>query len=67
MQRGPLCYVPTGSIPTGRDVTPALTTVHVPLDEVGYQTLKAAIDHDWRPVEFTLDVVERASTPARTV
>lgn len=54
-------------IPTGRDITPALTTVRVPLEEVGYETLRAAIDDDWEPHPDTLrlDVLLRDSTPGR--
>lgn len=54
-------------IPTGRDVTPALTTVRVPLEEVGYQTLRAAIDETWEPHpdDLRLDVLLRGSTPPR--
>lgn len=55
-------------IPTSRDVTPSLTTVRVPLDEVGYQTLRAATVDEWTPgeAEFALEVVLRDSTPQRT-
>ncbi|MDQ7993495.1 MAG: LacI family DNA-binding transcriptional regulator [Propionicimonas sp.] len=51
--------------PTGRDVSPPLTTVHIPLEELGYQATRAAVDHDWRHVAagLELDVVLRASTP----
>jgi LacI family transcriptional regulator len=54
-------------IPTGRDVTPALSTVRVPLQEVGRQTLRAAVDPDWvpDPDALRLDVVLRESTPPR--
>ncbi len=52
-------------IPTGRDVTPALTTVRIPLEDVGYQALRAAVDADWAPAALPLDVVLRASTPPR--
>lgn len=54
-------------IPTGRDVTPALTTVRVPLEEVGYQALRAAVDADWQPGAATLplEVLLRDSTPPR--
>ncbi|MFK4789645.1 LacI family DNA-binding transcriptional regulator [Microbacterium sp. ZW T5_56] len=55
-------------IPTSSDVTPALTTVRVPLDEIGYQALHAAVTEDWSgpgdAVELT--VVARDSTPARS-
>ncbi|WP_298742108.1 LacI family DNA-binding transcriptional regulator [uncultured Microbacterium sp.] len=54
-------------IPTGRDVTPALTTVRIPLEEVGYQALRAAIDAEWSPTraDLGLEVLLRASTPPR--
>lgn len=54
-------------IPTGRDVTPALTTVRIPLEEVGYQALHAATDAEWMPVpdSLRLEVLLRASTPPR--
>ena len=34
-------------IPTSRDVRPDLTTVHVPLEDLGYRALRAVIDPDW--------------------
>lgn len=54
-------------IPTGRDVTPALTTVRIPLEEVGYHALHAAIDAEWAPAhaDLALEVLLRASTPPR--
>lgn len=54
-------------IPTGRDVHPALTTVRVPLEQLGYQALHATIDDEWdadAPV-LPLEVLLRGSTPAR--
>ncbi|MFT4122432.1 MAG: LacI family DNA-binding transcriptional regulator [Microbacteriaceae bacterium] len=51
-------------IPTSRDVTPSLSTVRVPLDEVGYQALRAAVDADWRSAgPLALEAVLRESTP----
>ncbi|MCT9819815.1 LacI family transcriptional regulator [Microbacterium sp. W1N] len=50
-------------IPTSRDVTPALTTVNIPLEEVGYQALRAAVDPDWSPAPLPLQVLLRGSTP----
>ncbi len=48
-----------------RDVVPQLTTVHVPLEAMGYEALRAAIDPDWQPsmqgLEF--EVLLRDSTP----
>lgn len=54
-------------IPTGRDVTPALTTVRIPLDEVGYQAFHAATDAEWQPADdaLRLEVLLRESTPPR--
>jgi LacI family transcriptional regulator len=54
-------------IPTGRDVTPALTTVRIPLDEVGYQAFHAATDAEWQPTAdgIRLEVLVRESTPPR--
>jgi len=58
-----------GDTLTGRDVTPALTTVHVPLEQVGYQALRATVDPGWVPSEarIGLEVVLRASTPEVTL
>ncbi|MCK6079263.1 LacI family transcriptional regulator [Microbacterium sp. EYE_5] len=54
-------------IPTGRDVTPDLTTVRVPLEDVGYHAFRAATDADWQPHpdDLRLEVLLRASTPPR--
>jgi LacI family transcriptional regulator len=54
-------------IPTRRNVTPALTTVHVPLEDVGYESLRAAVDDAWQqdPDSIRLEVLLRASTPGR--
>lgn len=54
-------------IPTARDVTPALTTVRVPLEEIGRRALRLALDDaPERPAiaELQTEVVLRASTPA---
>ena len=52
-------------IPAGRDVTPGLTTVHVPLEDVGYLALRAAVDEEWDAGAGPLpvEVVLRDSTP----
>ena len=52
-------------IPAGRDVTPGLTTVNVPLDDVGYLALRAAVDEEWDADAgpLPLAVVLRDSTP----
>ncbi|MBD3940584.1 LacI family DNA-binding transcriptional regulator [Microbacterium sp. NEAU-LLC] len=54
-------------IATGRDIRPGLTTVHVPLEELGYRALHAATDPEWDATEppLPLEVVVRGSTPAR--
>ena len=50
-------------VPASSDVTPALTTVRVPLSEVGYQAFRATVDADWEQPPLPLEVVVRASTP----
>ncbi|MCR2783486.1 MULTISPECIES: LacI family DNA-binding transcriptional regulator [unclassified Microbacterium] len=52
-------------IPTSRDVTPALSTVAVPLADVGLETFRAATDPDWTPQPLRLEVRLRDSTPPR--
>ncbi|MBB6390892.1 LacI family DNA-binding transcriptional regulator [Microbacterium thalassium] len=54
-------------IATGRDIRPGLTTVHVPLEEVGYRALRAVLDEEWDASQppLALDVVVRGSTPVR--
>lgn len=54
-------------IPTGRDVTPALTTVRVPLRDLGYQALHATVDAAWDAdaAPLPLEVLLRDSTPKR--
>lgn len=54
-------------IPTGRDVTPPLTTVRIPLGEAGYQAFRAAVDDEWEQDEeaLRLEVLLRDSTPVR--
>ena len=53
-------------ISTARDVTPALTTVKVPVEEVGYRALQAATDPEWAPADdpVELTVLLRGSTPS---
>lgn len=48
-----------GAIPSA----PALTSVHIPLEEVGYQAVRAAIDSEWTPAPLRMEVHLRASTP----
>lgn len=54
-------------IPAGRDLTPALTTVHVPLQEIGHLAFRAATETNWPQAEaLHLDVLLRDSTPPIT-
>ncbi|PRB58274.1 LacI family DNA-binding transcriptional regulator [Microbacterium sp. MYb45] len=53
-------------VPAASDVSPALTTVRVPLTEVGYQAFRATVDADWEQSPLPVEVVVRASTPAIT-
>ncbi|MFB7250028.1 LacI family DNA-binding transcriptional regulator [Microbacterium sp. NPDC056234] len=50
-------------VPVSLDVTPPLTTVRVPLTEVGYQAFRATVDEDWTQTPLELEVVVRESTP----
>ncbi|WP_405374078.1 MULTISPECIES: LacI family DNA-binding transcriptional regulator [unclassified Microbacterium] len=54
-------------IPTGRDVTPALTTVRIPLEDVGLEAFRAATQPEWEPdkAALRLEVLLRESTPPR--
>ncbi|HMR48913.1 MAG TPA: LacI family DNA-binding transcriptional regulator [Arachnia sp.] len=54
-------------IPTGQDVTPALTTVRVPLGDVGHQAFLAATGEEWAQDDeaLRLEVRLRDSTPPR--
>jgi len=55
-------------IATGRDIRPGLTTVRVPLEDLGHRALRAAVDPEWDPAaepELPLEVVVRGSTPPR--
>lgn len=52
-------------IPTGRDVTPPLTTVRVPLAEVGYRALRTTVDGQVETSPLPLEVLLRESTPPR--
>ncbi len=54
-------------IATGRDVTPALTTVHVPLEELGYQSLRAAVDPDWTGDQAALGLTVQLRNSAPTM
>jgi LacI family transcriptional regulator len=54
-------------IATGRDIRPGLTTVRVPLEDLGYRALHAALEPEWDASEppLALEVVVRGSTPPR--
>ena len=54
-------------IATGRDIRPGLTTVRVPLEELGLRALHAAVEPDWDATEppLPLEVIVRGSTPPR--
>ncbi|MGW8483095.1 LacI family DNA-binding transcriptional regulator [Microbacterium sp. NPDC055903] len=50
-------------VPASVDVSPALTTVRVPLIDVGYQAFRATVDEEWVQGALPLEVVVRESTP----
>ncbi|MDR6868382.1 LacI family transcriptional regulator [Microbacterium resistens] len=50
-------------VPASLDMTPPLTSVRVPLTELGHQAFRATVDAEWTPEPLSLDVVLRASTP----
>lgn len=54
-------------IPFARDAAPGLTTVRVPLEELGYHAVRAVVEPEWdaaaRPLP--VEVVVRGSTPRR--
>lgn len=52
-------------VPASLDVTPPLTTVRVPLSDIGYQAFRATVDSEWEPTGLPLEVTVRASTPPR--
>ncbi|HWK78855.1 LacI family DNA-binding transcriptional regulator [Microbacterium sp.] len=52
-------------VPSSGDVTPQLTTVRVPLSDVGYQAFRATVDDDWTAEPLPLQIVVRDSTPGR--
>ncbi|WP_194420590.1 LacI family DNA-binding transcriptional regulator [Microbacterium abyssi] len=52
-------------VPSSVDVTPRLTTVRVPLSDVGYQAFRATVDDDWSAEPLLLQVIVRESTPGR--
>lgn len=55
-------------IATGRDIRPGLTTVRVPLEDLGLRALRAAVEPDWDAAEspLPLEVIVRGSTPPRS-
>ena len=54
-------------IATGRDIRPGLTTVRVPLEDLGLRALRAAVEDDWDASQpaLPLEVIVRGSTPPR--
>lgn len=50
-------------VPVSRDVTPQLTTVRVPLSDLGYQAFRATVDTQWEQQDAPLEVLVRDSTP----
>ncbi|UNK71400.1 LacI family DNA-binding transcriptional regulator [Microbacterium sp. H1-D42] len=53
-------------VPVSRDVTPQLTTVRVPLSDLGYQAFRATVDAEWEQPAMDLEVLVRESTPGLT-
>ena len=55
-------------IATGRDLRPGLTTVRVPLEDLGLRALRAAVETEWDAGEpaLALEVIVRGSTPPRS-
>jgi LacI family transcriptional regulator len=63
---GRLAIAGFGDIPVARDVTPALTTVHLPLADLGREAVELALGGTASArVERAAQVVLRASTPPR--
>ena len=52
-------------VPVSRDVTPRLTTVRVPLSDLGFEAFRATVDAEWQQPALDLEVVVRESTPGR--
>lgn len=54
-------------VATGRDIRPGLTTVRVPLEEVGVRALQAVVADEWdaAPAALPVEVIVRGSTPTR--
>ncbi|MEE2814553.1 MAG: LacI family DNA-binding transcriptional regulator [Actinomycetota bacterium] len=50
-------------VPVSRDVTPRLTTLHVPLIDLGEQAFRAIVDPEWAQPPAALEVIVRESTP----
>ncbi|WP_081859783.1 MULTISPECIES: LacI family DNA-binding transcriptional regulator [unclassified Microbacterium] len=53
-------------VPASSDATPRLTTVRVPLSEVGYQAFRATVDAEWEQAPLPLEIIVRDSTPGIT-
>lgn len=49
-------------VPAAHDVSPGLTTVHIPLEELGYAAFRQIVSEDDVPVPH-LEVIVRESTP----
>lgn len=54
-------------IPLARDAAPGLTTVHVPLEELGHRAVRAVVDDDADAAAppLPVEVIVRGSTPPR--
>ncbi|KRB37312.1 LacI family DNA-binding transcriptional regulator [Microbacterium sp. Root180] len=54
-------------IPFAQDAAPGLTTVRVPLEELGYRAVRAVVEPEWDAASplLPVEVVVRGSTPPR--
>lgn len=57
-----LAFCGFDDIPVAHDVSPGLTTVHVPLEEIGYEAFRL-VARDEAPAPRELQVIVRGSTP----
>lgn len=55
-------------IASAQDAAPGLTTVRVPLDELGYRAVRAVVEPEWDAASppLPVEVIVRGSTPPRT-
>ena len=60
-----LAFCGFDDVPLAHDVTPGLTTVRVPIEEIGFEACRLVLS-DEQPAVHTLEVVVRASTPEVT-